>query len=239
MNNRSMTRWTGRILGVCLIATLAGSAIAQGSKSSKSKPGASAPAVLPPPVLTRHAINKRDWTLHCEIRLHGFQYRARESQDIAPTTRMRFNRALFYFPVAPGSSMHDWNKGKTKGYVRAENVDKDDTPRFADGYQCGTQLMVFDVGEVDTVRLTMHTETAMTSYETVIDEARAREITWPKEPWEPLIASALQPQLFIEVEDEKVQQLVKEWTNGNPRGAKPYDLAKHLAVKVFEYYAPT
>jgi hypothetical protein len=99
--------------------------------------------------------------------------------------------------------------------------------------------MVFDVGEVDSARLTMHTEIVMTSYETVIDEARARQIPWPKEPWEPLIASCLQPQLFVEVEDPAIQALVKEWTGGNPRGAAPYDLAKMLAGKVVGHYSPT
>lgn len=243
MKNPSSALWIRLTCGSCLIAAFAASGLAQVTRPPKPKSPsttATAPnAPASPPVLTRHAINKRDWTLHCEVRLHGFQYRAEENADITPTSRMRFDRALFYFPVAPGSSMHDFYRNKAKGYVRAENDVMDDTPRFAEGYQAGTQLMVFDVGKVDTVRLTMHTEVAMTSYETIIDEPRARQIPWPKQPWEPAIASALQPQLFVEVEDPAVQALVKEWTNGNPRGATPYDLAKVLAGKVVEYYAPT
>jgi len=233
------TRWrtTSLILAGGIVALSSSLTLAQANRSTKGKP--TAQQAPPPPVLTRHNINKRNWTLNCEVRLHGLQPRAREDKNITPTSRMKFNRALFYFPIAAGSSMHDWRKDKTKGFIRVENVVLDDTPRFADGYQCGTQLMVFDVGEVNGYRLTMHTETAMTSYETVIDEKRAREIPWPKEPWEPTIASALQSQLFIEVEDPAIQALVKEWTNSNPRGAKPYDLAKHLAGKVVEYYAPS
>lgn len=238
-------RSSPHLLSGAVVAALCGLACAQPSKPTapptKQAPAPStAPAAnAPPPVLTRHPINKRDWTLHCEVRLHGFQYRAMQNKDLTPTSRMKFNRALFYFPLLPGSSMHDVYRDKCKGYVRAENISLDDSPRFAEGYQAGAQLMVFDIGEVDTVRMTMHTETVMTCYETTIDEARARKIPWPKEPWDPTIASALQPQLFVEVEDAAVQALVKQWTGGNPRGMMPYDLAKLLAGKVVEYYAPT
>ncbi len=197
--------------------------------------GAQRGAQDPGPVLTRHTTNHRDWTLTYEMRLHAYREQQRTIRHIPETGRIVLGEARLVFPVVGSSASHDAHVGRFAGRVRVNNVTKDDSPEIVEGYQGGSSIAVWAIEDVNTTLVTLETRTFVTSYETRIDEKRAVQIGWPEEDWAPVIAGCLEPQLFVEPDHPAVQTLVKKWTDGKSRKAKPYTLAKYLAGKVLEY----
>ena len=192
------------------------------------------------PILTKDPVNQRDWTLNTEVRLHPYQYRALQQRNIQPTTRFNLNGLHVVYPLIPATGMSIPNFKKLESKLEVGNVVVDEEPRIVSGYQAGTNLGVWEAGEMSNVNLiVLKLSTVTRCYETRIDEERAFQIPWPTEPWSDEIASCLEPQLFIESRDPRIRELVDEWTNGKPRRAKPYYLAKYLAAKVLESYQPS
>jgi len=234
-----MNRRTATQAVLASIAAAAHAPIVLARQTSQRGGGGASAVRDPGPVLTRQPYDRRDWTLKSEITLHGFQMRADNPENIAPTSRLKLEAAAIVWPIVPESAMHTVDKSRISGEVRIEGRVLDDAPRFVGGYQAGTELAIFDIKDIDCVTLTLHMSVAMTSCQTRIDEKRAMEIAWPTKPWSSLAASCLEPQLFVDPNDPVVAALVKEWTNNNPRKAGPYYLAKFLAGRVIDMFQPT
>lgn len=217
------------LLGVMVLSAIAA---AQQRRGQQANPAA------PRPIITRHEINNRNWTLTSDFRIHGFQSRGTGHNDVRATSRVALDSVQFFYPVLTGSSMHEVRGDRARGEVRVNGRVISSTLRLESGFQAGTRLGVLDVGAIRTSRISIMFEIPMTSFETRIDEARAREIRWPTNPWPAEIASALEPQLFVEVNSPEVQELVRTWVTGNPRSTIPYDLAKFLAGRVVEHVQP-
>ena len=115
------------------------------------------------------------------------------------------------------------------------NVVVDGEAEIIDGYQGGSSIAVWSIEDVNTNLITLQTRTYTTSYETRIDEKRAMQIGWSEKELGPAVASCLGSQILVEPEHPSVQKLVQHWTNGDPKKAKPYMLAKYLAAKVMEH----
>lgn len=225
-------RRTPRVMTLVLAALLL--PLASGALVlAQTKPEAS-------PILTRHPINKRDWTIITVVRLHGFKSRLFSDSGLLGTNTIRVDSASTVFPLIRASSMHDVHAENVQSgyYIEQRLVNAE--PNILPDYQGPTDLLIWNAGPFDAMRTHLHVEIPVTSYETRIDEKRAFDVPWFPEDhtWEPHIAANLEPQLFIEPDAPAVQRLVREWTNGKPRRAGYYELAKYLAGKVVEHYQP-
>ena len=222
-------------------------ALAQGgAKPDDEKPPVRAPEGDPdiPPILTRHDTNFQNWTYSVEVRLHGFKSQALYDSRLLSTQPIVLDAVAAVYPLLRGSSMHDVyedhvvSEFRVRG-ERSRMLDGGDAPRRVEGYQGPTTLLVWERRDINTRLITLRLDVPITSYETEIDEARAFEVPWPEGPWPLEVAQNLEPQLFVDPGDPDVRALVRKWTKGKPRAAKPYYLAKYLARKVIEHYQPT
>lgn len=202
--------------------------------------GHSAPPPRDPgPVLTRHEINNRDWTLHFQVQILNVSPRALFEEHVKPSFRIVLDAANVVFPLIDGSSISDTHFDGMNSRLRVANIVVDEEPRIVDGYQGPTSLAIWEMRNVNANSVTLVVEIPMTTYETRIDEQRAFEIDWPTEPYSPEVASNLLPQLFIWPDEPPVLALLSEWTNNKPRRMKPYRLAKYLAGKCVEHFQPS
>jgi hypothetical protein len=208
------------------LALAACAAIMMGQASRRRPPDDNAP------VLTRDAATMRDWTVRVEIALGGLNFNRTDARQIAqPTTALRLDRAQILYPVLPDTASSISQERKFEGSVRIEGKVLDDTPRIERGYQGLSSIAILDIPDIDSTRLSIQFEICMTAFETRIDDRRASQRDWPAADWSPDLLLCMEPQLFVESQDEVVKDLVKKWTKGNPRGVGPYTLAKMLAAE--------
>lgn len=188
------------------------------------------------PVLTRDAATMRDWTVRVEIGLSGLTAHRTDARQTRPaTSAMVLNRAQILYPLLPDTSTSISQEHRLEAFARVEGKVLDDTPRIERGYQGLSSIAILDIPDIDSTRLNIQFEISMTAFETKIDEARAREHPWPAADWSPELLLCMEPQLFVECQDEAVLALVKKWTRGNPRGVGPYTLAKMLAAEAIDH----
>lgn len=203
--------------------------------------GVAPPERKPPvnPVLTRHELNNKLWTLNTQVFLQGPVSGEPRTRSVR-SGPIRFDRATLVLPVPRSSSIHDVRFNDVTGRVYDGSNVLDDAPRFSKlDYQAGNRLAIFDLGAFNAPNFYTDLTVLMRSYETRIDEARARAIPWPKEEWPEHVLSALEPQLFVESEDPLIKAIVDEWTGGNAKRGTPYLVAKALAGKVLAKWQPS
>lgn len=213
-------------VGLICGALILGAGVMSGAQRDQRDPG---------PVLTRDNINKRDWVLQMEIQLRGVEPRQKTVRRINETGRIAFDNARVVFPVIGSSAAHDAHVERFAYSMYLAENELDQRPRVIKGYQGGTSIAVMELGQTSVTSMTLRMDIYTTSYETRIDEKRAMEIEWPEGEWSPEIASCLEAQIFVAPGDPEVKKLVERWTNGQPRKAKPYYLAKYLAGQVLEH----
>lgn len=230
-----MTR-SGMLRAVVLAALVL--AVTLGAMARPPKPAA--PKDPRPRALTRHEFNYREWTVAPIVRLFAYQFRTADNEPVAPTSPTELDEVSMVYPLIPGSAMHDAYLDRMTSKMTLGNRKLDLTPRTLPNYQGGTMLGVWDAKSLrSTEPLTLRVDIPMTSYETRIDEDIAMTYEWPTGPYKPMIASCLEPQLFVEPGHPAIIGLVNEWTKGKPKKAKPYYLAKYLAGRVVEHFRPT
>ncbi|TVQ78786.1 MAG: transglutaminase domain-containing protein [Phycisphaeraceae bacterium] len=194
----------------------------------------------PGPILTLDRHNRNHWTLRYRINLSGIQVSSPTDPRQRGTTRVQVDKAALVFPVlVDGTGMSETWADEVTGFVRWGRNTVDRPARRVKGYQGPTELLVYEAANINTTHLEFEVEIPVTSYETRIDEARAFAVDWPRGEWAPEILQNLDSQLFIETGHPDIARLVEAWTNGQPRRARPYMLAKILAGKVVEYYQPS
>lgn len=216
------------------IALVCAPSLAQGQKKkSPPTPPRAAPALI------RDPANQRDWTLHAEVRMRPIQPRGTDARALPATPFFELAGAEFLYPVLRGSAMHFGWIDRIKGELQISGRVVDKAPEILDGYQSLSSIAVWEAGEFRTQSVVFIGEFPMTTYETRIDEKAARQRSWPGLPWSAEMALCLEPQLFVQSSDAAVQALVQEWTGGDPRRTKPYDLAKLLAGKVIQHMRVT
>ena len=226
------------------IATFLALAIGFTTVAALAQPAKRAPnnRAEPEPILTRHPINKRDWTVITDIKLYGPKS-AIYDETIPPilgTNNIILESLLAVFPLMGDSSMHHVYRDAVTSQLRLDKKIVDADPEIRSGFQGPTQLLEWQATDINTPIITVHVEIPVTSYDTRIDEDRAFQVPWPPDDheWDPNLAANLQAQLFVEPAHPAIQSLLNEWTRGKPRKVAPYYLAKYLAGKVVEYYTP-
>ena len=219
-----------RLIATGLIASgaLCASVAAQGARHDR-------------PVFQRLQHQSKDWRLTSEVLLEG-DARLHYNAQRLTTETIDVERAVLVFPVAPVTAISSPRTSSIEGTLRSDGGVIDDSVRLLDGYASGARLVAFDSEQLVTKTLRMTVHVPMRSWETRVDDRRALEIMWPGEPIEALYPeealSALLPERYIESDAPAVQNLLTEWTGGDPKILRPYALAKHLAGKVVNAYQP-
>jgi len=196
------------------------------------------------PVLDRERINNNDWTVLLRLQLRGVRdiFRDIRENDFVSDGRIDIEGGVLVLPVGSDSGYADvLAGGEVSGKIELSGLGRG---RFArevrvrEGYQAGQRLAAFDIYGLDeATSLRAEAEFRIVSYETDIDEDRARRLGWPDSwPDDPAVRTALLPQLFVESDDEKVVAFVEAVTKGEPRRVRPYVLAKFLAKSVLDRY---
>ncbi len=203
------------------------------------------PAFAEGDVLTRHRTNVRDWTVRIDVRMRPDRLRravpiVSDRFFIPRTGFIEFRSASFVFPILAESAVHETYPGRvvSKTVIRGRKIvtgELKEIEGYPDERELEMTLGPVQLQDVISFRL----EYPMTCYETRIDEHRAMRIEWLREQWPDEALPYLKPQPYIESNDPAIKALVETWTNGHPRRAKPYYLAKYLAGKTLEHYMPT
>lgn len=204
------------------------------AQQRQRKPRAQNPAEVQTALRRDHA-NSRDWTLHTEVRLHAVRFRGTDPRNLPASPLFVLKSLEFLYPILDTSAMHDTYPSRLKGEFSIDNIVADREPEVRDGYQSLSSIGVWKAGPLRTGYLVFIAEFPMTCWETRIDESIARRYQWPSAPWSAEMALCLEPQLMVESRDPAIADLVKQWTKNDPRGLKPYDLAKRLAGNVVEH----
>ncbi|MBL0928481.1 MAG: transglutaminase domain-containing protein [Phycisphaerales bacterium] len=233
-----MRRAWAVLLGLAGALGLLAIGVPAGAQGRGGGSGAGGAGDEPPPILRAHPIDRRDWTLFCEVGLFGAQTRNFSNEFPTPTQPVAFDSAVFVFPVIAGTSMSRTDTDKARVRIRVDGRVLDLTPRILEGYQGPTRLAALDVGETRALPVRLEARLPMTCWDTSIDEKRAMGVPWPEKPWSPEIALNLQPQLFVESDHPEIRALVEKWAGPDVRKYKPYELAKVLAAAVIDYYQP-
>lgn len=203
--------------------------------SGQSNPRRHAKPAEPIAVLRRDEANSRDWTLHVEVRLHATQLRGDPSGVLPPSPMFALNNIEFLFPILDSSAMHEVYPSRMTSVFQVDTRPVDKSPDILHGYQSLSSIGIWKAEKVLDDYLVFIMEVPMTCWETRIDESAARRRDWPGAAWSAEMALCLEPQLFVEAGDPAVHDLVRQWTRGDPRARKPYDLAKWLAARVIEH----
>ncbi|MEM9082667.1 MAG: transglutaminase-like domain-containing protein [Planctomycetota bacterium] len=186
----------------------------------------------PGPILRNLPSPFREFTMKAEVVI-------RSPNDVPRDRAFVLERSSFVYPIFPDTSAHEALEDTYEAILIVEDEEVDDEIDLLDGYQGGISLAKLEAFNIraDTIRFRVEME--VISFETRIDEKRAAAVGWYDVGERSAEAqSLLQPQLFIESDDEIFSNLVEEWTEGNPRALPPYLLAKFLAKQVVESYQP-
>src|SRR5690606_29048906 len=92
-------------IGAAALAFTAGNALGQSLPQRKSR-GRNV-GMAPGEILTKHPIDKRDWTLTTQVRLFGFKQQLEDFNTAAVTTNIRLDAVAAMLPLILGSAMHE------------------------------------------------------------------------------------------------------------------------------------
>lgn len=190
----------------------------------------------PPRAMSRFLPSKQDWTVHVEVGIHSGRPGPGDAFDAVPTPFFQLTSAEVAYPVIPDTASSIAQVFRFNGEFWVANVMRTNQPRILDGYQGLSSIAIWNTTDIRAQNLTLKVNIASTCYETRIDERIARSYAWPKHPWNAELSLCLDPQMFIEPRDAAVQELARLWTEGRPRDARPYDLAKHLAARTLAHF---
>lgn len=180
----------------------------------------------------------RDWIVTVKFDGQSFPIRRIIGDGKTPgfrvSTSFAFDAATFVYPVLQSSATHEMTADTVVSSLSVDGIVHDTTAELLPDYQAGERLGKWDLPALRGNLLRFSLEIPMTTRSVAFDEARAGKIKWPEEPWPPLVASALLPQLFVESDSDIVRDRVARWTNKNPGAYRPATLAKVLMARVIE-----
>ncbi len=193
------------------------------------------------PVMKRG--ESRDWVLYVKVEGQSTPLRRYLNNGVTPgfnvSTAFEINSAVFVYPVLESSAGHESHPEKATSTLSVDDKVYDSDFVLLPDYQAGEQLGRWELPALRGILMRFLLDLPMTCYDVTFDEKRAMQIRWPKNPWPPIAASALQPQLFIESDDPYIEDLVAKWTNNNPGAVPPARLAKYLAARVMDGFRIT
>ncbi len=235
--------------------------------SAPVQPGKAAPAPdapsLEPKVGTIITEGKsKDWVLQAEVHLQSdnptqkVQYTdpfTHKSVAMPKVEPFEFETMGMVWPLIPKSASSVLMDKDVTGRVTVNDADAATEFKVLTGYPAGVRLARFDVAappgqKVVCRQVDMYLTIPTRCFATVFDEKAAMAMAWPK-TWPPEAASALKPQLYVELgvtEEGKIQPyddtdvktaldaFLAQGGVDSPTKMKPAALAKLLASKVWQ-----
>lgn len=190
------------------------------------------------PVLKRG--ESRDWILWLRVEAQSYPLHILLNDGETPgfdtSTAFDIDSATFIYPMIKSSASSESHADQSVSSLSVDGVVYDTSVTLLPDYQAGERLGRWELPKLRGNQMRFELSLPMTTYAVSLDESRARRIPWPKKPWPAIAASALQPQLFVESDDDVVRARVRQWTRNNPGGVAPALLAKILAARVIESF---
>lgn len=156
--------------------------------------------------------------------------------NVTPRSRdaSQMPESLLFVPQAQRCSFGAITRSDFSRLIRSPDLGDRAQP-FVSGYQSVSTVGVarLPAGRYPDLRLEYALRAR--SRNTIVNEPRALEVPWPDGPWSNELARLLEPEPFVESDAPEIRSLVERWTNGEPKRARPYHLAKHLAGRVLEH----
>ena len=232
-----------------------------------ARPAARAPAREDPelgPYLT--LARPSDMTLTVRVVLNsdnaGMKQRFRDPNtkrtvDMPKATPFEFTSLGVVFPMVPLTASSELDTRGYAGVLTVGDALVDDQVQVLRGYPAGTQLGRWDAGNgkdrITTRNVELTVTMPMRCSQTVYDEPAALRVPWPSGAWPREAASALEPQLYVELgvvegkiaayDDATVVKALEVWLKEakvkGPREVPPAYLAKVLAAKVWGNVQPS
>lgn len=227
------SRWALALTTAAATAAATGTALAQRGQAD----------LLPDDKILSQS-NPQQWTLTTTVNIRAYQ--AYNSRSMPATERFEFKRAAVVYPMIAGTASSETNTETATGSIDIDDRDAVAEPdAMLEGYPSGTTLARWDLTNIDAREMTLEVVLPVKAFRTEINEKLASEVDWPSGQWPEIAASSLEPQLYIDYGPDgaydmrPIEELVNEWTGGNPRGAKPYLAAKWLLGRVVEHVQPS
>ncbi len=155
-------------------------------------------------------------------------------------SRFDLGRAAVVAPLIERTSTHEPSTTNISATLRFDGRAVDDTPEYLTAYQSGERLARFDAESITNADdMELWLDIPMLCRSVSFDEERATEITWPKAAWPAICASALQPQLAIDPNNEDIFAFTERALGPKPYAEPPVIIAKKLASAVIEKFQPS
>jgi len=120
-----------------------------------------------------------------------------------------------------------------------EHEDIDTEPELIPDLQCEEQVGVWEGADLLGRKMSLKINGPVTTYHLSINERAANSVQWPTNGFPETVSDCLDPQFFVESDDESVIALMNRWTANNPQGPPPYMVAKALAGMMQEQFQVT
>lgn len=207
-----------------LVQTIAGTLallIAAGTLNSESPPLSD--------IIKR--VDPEDYRLRIRGRIMAYQHQF----DPRITDEFKLENTPIIFPIVPDGGFHEVKMDQLKTTFELGDVEASEYFELIPANSLDTTFARFFIKEFDGTDIEFELEEIVRVWSSKVDEERALRLEWP-ESWPPEVASALQPQMYIESSTESVAQLLEKWTDGKAKSVSPYALAKDLARRVVSFY---
>ena len=194
---------------------------------------AAAGAASPPLSDAIQRVDPEEYSLKIEGRITAYQH------DVKVEYQYDFNleNAPLVFPVVPDGGYHTVNLKKLKTTLELDDIAVLDQFELLPTTQLESRLGRFNIPKFKGNQIEFILDELVTCYGAKVDEKRLRAIPWG-ETWPPEVASALQPQMYVESTNESIVKLMNEWTKGKPKSAPPFVLGKELVRRTVGYFRP-
>ena len=224
-------------------------------------PAGSPPKVTSPgPYIARE--KPKDWTLtvNVTVRPETSQYTKPGAKDPSPDMRaFNFDTLAMVFPLPAETSSARPDPFSLRGKLLINDrpaIDSKNNPvapvildKQISGelYHSGTQLMKFGLDQKTACReIGMEFAIEYRCWNTVFDEEAAMQVGWPTGELPDVVKATMAPQMFIdytktrgdggpvtaEFDKKVIAELVRSYTGGNSKGAKPVAAAKYIAGRI-------
>ncbi|MEO1007440.1 MAG: transglutaminase domain-containing protein [Planctomycetota bacterium] len=213
---------------------------------------------MPPAASAQAVIRQREperWTLSFRVDIRAWQdFGSVRAKRAAEHDVWTFDNASVVVPVLERTSTH---RVDPRGLSIEVTLDDRPAPpavaepvRLIPGKHAGSRWGMFAMGEGMGREIRVQMKLPMTSYAVEVDDEAAIAMEWPQGDWPADAASALLPQMGIELDlagepyqgldraQEKVERLLQT-LGREPREVPPYLVAKFLTAQVWRHIRNT
>jgi len=210
--------------------------------------------LLAPPAIAQTFMRqgaKEEWTLVYRVSIRAWQDHGSVEQGRAPRHDVfTFEQASVVVPVLESTSIHRVQSQDVEMRVWVDGQPAkpaDSRPfRWLPNKHAGSRWAMWAIGEGRAREIRAELRIPMTSYAVTVDERAARAVEWPQGDWPQDAASALEPQIGVELSldgepyehldrvAERIDRVI-ESMGRDARSIPPYLVAKYLTGAVWSH----